>query len=172
MIEFVEVSEADLAEMRNVNQMVRDLMGAAPSPRQLGAAESRAMREQGRGWMGSLVFDDRATDRSIATEQGEITVRVVTVPEPSGVYLHIHGGGWTLGRHSHQDRLLTAIADGANVAVVSVDYRLAPEHPFPAGPDDCEAAAVWLIEHALAEFGSDRLTIGGESAGGHLAALT
>jgi len=53
-----------------------------------------------------------------------------------------------------------------------VEYRLAPEHPFPAGPDDCEAAAAWLVKHAKTEFGSDILTIGGESAGGHLSALT
>ena len=62
-----------------------------------------------------------------------------------GVYLHFHGGGMTLGSalamdDRNWDRQV------CNVAVVSVDYRLAPEHPFPAGPDDCEAAALWLVE--------------------------
>ena len=64
------------------------------------------------------------------------------------------------------------IAQACNVAVVSVDYRLAPEHPFPAGPDDCEAAALWLAEHAAGEFGTDRLLVGGESAGAYFSALT
>jgi acetyl esterase/lipase len=65
-----------------------------------------------------------------------------------------------------------AIARAANLAVVSVDYRLAPEHPFPAGPDDAEAAALWLIEHAGDELGTDRLVAGGESAGAYLTILT
>jgi acetyl esterase/lipase len=68
--------------------------------------------------------------------------------------------------------LLHTLATRAHLAVASVDYRLAPEHPFPAGPDDCEAAACWLVEHAQREFGTSRLLIGGESAGGHLSALT
>jgi acetyl esterase len=58
------------------------------------------------------------------------------------------------------------------MATVSVHYRLAPEHPYPAAPDDAERAALWLIENARDEFGTDRLTIGGESAGAHLAVVT
>ena len=68
--------------------------------------------------------------------------------------------------------MLERIANNTGLTVVSVEYRLAPEHPYPAGPDDCESAAVWLARHAKAEFGTDGLTIGGESAGGHLAAVT
>jgi acetyl esterase/lipase len=64
------------------------------------------------------------------------------------------------------------MAKKCNLAVVSVDYRLAPENPYPAGPDDCEAAAVWIAENAQKEFGSKRLIIGGESAGATLSAVT
>jgi acetyl esterase/lipase len=89
-----------------------------------------------------------------------------------GVYLHIHGGGWVFGSADGQDQRLWALAEQARLAVVSVEYRLAPEHPFPAGPDDCEAAARWLVDHAAAEFGTERLLIGGESAGAHLSVVT
>lgn len=91
---------------------------------------------------------------------------------PTGVYLDIHGGGWALGRAESTDQTNAALVENLGIATVSIDYRLAPEHPFPAGPDDCEAAALWLNEHAQSEFGSDRLLIGGGSAGAHLAALT
>jgi acetyl esterase/lipase len=88
------------------------------------------------------------------------------------VYLFFHGGGWVLGGAHRQDAHLQALARGAQVAVVSLEYRLAPEHPYPAGPDDCEAAALWLVDHARSEFGSTRLLIGGPSAGAHLAVVT
>ena len=64
------------------------------------------------------------------------------------------------------------MATQSNVAVVSVEYRLAPESPYPAGPDDCEDAALWLVKESASEFGTDRLVIGGESAGGHLSVVT
>ncbi|MGW6914668.1 alpha/beta hydrolase [Kitasatospora sp. NPDC054939] len=102
----------------------------------------------------------------------DVPVRVFVPDRVDGVYLHIHGGGWTFGSADGQDERLWSLAEAARLAVVSVEYRLAPEHPFPAGPDDCEAAARWLVRHAAAEFGTDRLLIGGESAGAHLAVLT
>jgi len=71
-----------------------------------------------------------------------------------------------------QDPMLERIVDATGFACASVEYRLAPEYPFPAGPDDCEAAAVWLAAHANEEFGTSVLSIGGESAGATLAALT
>jgi acetyl esterase len=104
--------------------------------------------------------------------EGGIKVRVFVPDHVDGVYLHFHGGGWAFGSADGQDERLWLLAERARLAVVSVDYRLAPEHPFPAGPDDCEAAARWLVEHAAAEFGSERLLIGGESAGAHLSVVT
>jgi acetyl esterase len=172
MIEWVEVPDEALEEMRAVNAMVGELMAAAPSIVEVGAQASRQARIDGQGWMGPIVRSDEATTRQIDTEAGPLDVRIVVPPQVDAVYLHLHGGGWVLGAADQQDNLLTTIAHGASVAVVSVEYRLAPEHPFPAGPDDCEAAAVWLVEHASDEFGTDRLIIGGESAGAHLAALT
>lgn len=88
-----------------------------------------------------------------------------------GTYLHFHGGGWALGTADGQDERLQDIADNCLLNCVSVDYRLAPEHPYPCGPDDCETAALWLLqgEHDL---NTETLTIGGESAGAHLSVVT
>ncbi|MFE1200511.1 alpha/beta hydrolase [Streptomyces sp. NPDC058762] len=108
-------------------------------------------------------------DRVVA---GGVKVRAFVPDHVDGVYLHIHGGGWAFGSADGQDEKLWRLAVEARLAVLSVDYRLAPEHPFPAGPDDCEAAARWLVDHAETEFGTGRLLIGGESAGAHLSVLT
>ena len=114
----------------------------------------------------------RAVDREIAGPAGPIRLRTFVPDRVDGVMLHLHGGGFIAGSPEMTDLLNEVVADSVHVAVVSVDYRLAPEHPYPAGPDDCEAAALWLLEHAEAEFGSGRLLIGGESAGAHLSAVT
>jgi acetyl esterase/lipase len=97
-----------------------------------------------------------------------VPVRVFTPDHVDGVYLHVHGGGWSFGSADGQDERLWRLAQETRLVVVSVGYRLAPEHPFPAAPDDCEAAARWV----LAEFGPARLLIGGESAGAHLSLVT
>ena len=119
-------------------------------------------------------LSDRAVDRFIDGPGGPIRLRTF-VPEggdAQAVMLHIHGGAWIMGAPEMSDLTNLMLSAELGIAVVSVDYRLAPEHPYPAGHDDCEAAAVWLLEHAEPEYGSARLLIGGESAGGHLAAVT
>lgn len=91
---------------------------------------------------------------------------------PLPALLYIHGGGWTIGSLNAYDRLCRHIAAAAGIAVVSLDYRLAPEHPFPAAVDD--AIAAWAaLPGVAARFGIDpeRLSIGGDSAGGNLSAV-
>lgn len=113
-------------------------------------------------------------DRFIAGPAGDIPVRVFIPEAPSGAYLHLHGGGWALGSEKNQDPMLRKIAAEAGLAVVSVGYRLAPEHPYPAGLDDCVAASQWLTENAaaLGVADPDAIAIGGESAGANLAVAT
>jgi acetyl esterase/lipase len=134
--------------------------------------EIRAERERGEGIWGPVLTVDSARVRTIPGPAGEIPIRVIAPDSPRGVYLHFHGGGWTIGAAHHADVPNQRIADECGLAVVSVDYRLAPEHPYPAGPDDCEAAALWIVEHASREFDTDRFLIGGESAGAHLTVVT
>lgn len=86
------------------------------------------------------------------------------------VYLHFHGGGMILGAPEMNDIANHDLCRRTGMAVVSVDYRMAPEYPYPAGPNDGVAVAAWLLEHAEQEFGSRRLLTGGESAGGYMAA--
>ncbi len=92
--------------------------------------------------------------------------------QPIGVFMHIHGGGWTFGAPDEFDAKNLALARESGVAVTSVRYRLAPEHPWPAALDDCLDAYAWLTERAKGEFGTSRVAIGGDSAGAHLAAAT
>jgi acetyl esterase/lipase len=119
---------------------------------------------------------ERAQEITIPGPGGDIPLRVFRPKERQarGVMLHIHGGGWVVGRASMNDVTNEARADDLGLVIVSVDYRLAPEHPYPAGPDDCEAAALWVLSRGKAELGVDpeRFLVGGESAGGHLAAVT
>ncbi|MEV6825132.1 alpha/beta hydrolase [Amycolatopsis sp. NPDC051102] len=90
----------------------------------------------------------------------------------NGVFLEIHGGGFFMGSAARSDIRNRRLADELGVVVASVDYRLAPEHPWPAAPDDCETAALWLVEHAQRRFGTAKLAVGGFSAGATLAMTT
>jgi acetyl esterase len=115
-----------------------------------------------------------ATLELIETPAGTLPLRILapTNGPANGVYLDIHGGGFYMDSAAHSDVRNRALAEAINFAVVSLDYRLAPEHPWPAAPDDCEAAALWLIDNAPDRFGTSQLTIGGFSAGATLALVT
>lgn len=114
-------------------------------------------------------------DRTIPGPAGDLSIRVyrpVDAGEATPCMLFFHGGGWVIGTIDTHDLVCRALCEAMDATVVSVDYRLAPEHPFPAAPDDCEAATRWVAEHG-AEIGVDgsRLAVCGDSAGGNLAAV-
>lgn len=116
----------------------------------------------------------RVEDRTIPGPRQPIPVRIYW-PEggqnlPGLVYYH--GGGWVFGTLDSIDRTMRALTNASGCVVVSVDYRLAPEHKFPAAVEDADAALVYVAEHA-GEFGIDpqRIAVGGDSAGGNLAAV-
>jgi acetyl esterase len=113
-------------------------------------------------------------DRRVPGPAGDISVRVYTPAPGTGLpgLVYFRGGGFVLGTLESCDRTCRDLAHRAGRVVVSVDYRLAPEHPFPAAVDDAYAATKYVVEHA-SEFGIDagQVAIGGESAGGNLATV-
>jgi len=172
---FVEpVEPAVLAETRTFNEALERLLATQPTVDTLPLDMVRRSRREGRGPFPPPVFLPAARDVMIPGRGGEIRLRVIAPPGPSrGAYLHIHGGGWALGDADMQDPALLELATATGLTAISVGYRLAPEHPYPAGADDCEDAARWLLDRGARELGvPDALTLGGESAGAHLAAVT
>lgn len=158
------------ADVVEYNQLANEASKQVPWP--MSAQEFRALLPAmlaAASPEGKLYVSPRARNLAIPVGDG-VTVRgrVIPVAEPTGVYVHLHGGGWTIGSSDHQDVLLERLADETGQTVVSIDYRMAPEHPFPTPLDDAEAATRWVIEHAGDEFGADRVAIGGESAGATL----
>jgi acetyl esterase len=140
----------------------------------LSPVEARQMFEQMRVPVpGEAVA--QVEDRTIPGPDGAIPVRIY-VPESAGTQppavAFFHGGGWVIGSLDTHDNTCRALANRAAAVVVSVDYRLAPEHRFPAAAEDCYAAARWIAERG-AELGVDgrRLAVAGDSAGGNLAAV-
>ncbi len=152
---------------------------------QVAAQESPSLSDQGvqmvrdgyvaaRGFLSEKPDVANVEDRAISGPAGDIPVRIYT-PAGQGPYpilVYYHGGGWVIGSIETHDGISRAYANAAGCIVVNVDYRLAPEHKYPAAADDAFAALNWVADHA-AEFDGDpsRIAVGGESAGANLAAV-
>jgi acetyl esterase len=126
---------------------------------------------------GALEPVDRVEDVVIARPNGGpgLAARAYrpTAVEPVGALLWLHGGGWCIGDLDGFDRVCRSLCNAAGATVVSVDYRLAPEHVYPAAVEDADLAVAWAAGHGAAQLGFDpaRVAIGGDSAGGNLAAV-
>ncbi|MEM7238227.1 MAG: alpha/beta hydrolase [Pseudomonadota bacterium] len=157
------------AETADFNRTLAEKLREAPRPFEVAVEQTRAARAAGEGLFpleGPL--DGSEWIGIPGADGGPRRVRL-TVPEspPRGVYLHIHGGGWTLGNPEHLDGFSQRIARTTGLAVASVNYRLSPENRWPGCAEDCEAAAAWALETF-----DGPMIIGGESAGAHLSAIT
>jgi acetyl esterase len=146
-----------------------------PDPRTPeGLREARALEEVRASGTVSATPTSSVVEAFAEIAGRRVPVRILA-PESGtarGVYLDVHGGGFYMGLSARGDARNRSLADDLGIAVVSVDYRLAPEHPWPAAPEDCETAALWLLEEAEERFGTTRLVIGGVSAGATLAMTT
>lgn len=149
-----------------------DQMGL-PSLPSLEPAQARELTAQLRGRiLGSQAV--ASVERTLPGAVGDIPVRIYTSEGSTTkpVLVYFHGGGWVLGDLDVADSICCSFALEAECVVVSVDYRLAPEHKFPAAVEDAYAVTSWVAENAQAFNGdSDRIAVGGDSAGGNLAAV-
>jgi len=114
---------------------------------------------------------DAAEERTISGEFGhDVPVRILRPASPAAaVLVSLHSSGWCIGAAIQDDELNTALVERLGIATVAVDYRLAPEHPYPAAFDDALSATKWVGEIGEAEFGTNRIMLCGHSAGAHLA---
>lgn len=111
-----------------------------------------------------------AVDSVVEIEAGAIPIRLYRPHKPRGLVVAFHGGGWLMGSRDSFDATCRHLAAESGLAVANVEYRLAPEHPFPAAFDDAVSATHWLASNAQSLEIPQRLVMFGESAGGNLAA--
>ncbi|SDY03472.1 alpha/beta hydrolase [Halobellus clavatus] len=169
--------ETRAAEPASEVQALLDARSAADAPplHEIPISEARAMHQEMLTVAEPTIDLAAVEDRTIAGPDGEIDVRIYDPggERPRSTILFFHGGGWVLGDIESYDETCRKVAEATDDVVVSVGYRLAPEHPFPAGLKDCYAALEWA--HAAAtDLGgdADRIVLAGDSAGGNLATAT
>ncbi|MCU0832101.1 MAG: alpha/beta hydrolase [Rhizobiaceae bacterium] len=159
-------------EVSVLNAAIIARLSEAPDIWSYPLPDIRKARAQGRGAFPLRPADPAAAVRFVPGRGAPIRVREIAPHHGAarGTYLHIHGGGWVMGTPEENDWHLRRIADATGLRTVSVDYRLAPEDPWPASADDCEDAALALLQENTDP--RHAWLIGGESAGAHLSAVT
>lgn len=164
--------EEHVEEMTRIAAIVAGLQGDAPT--EWSASAVAAARERFAAYARHPPeVTERFTDRTIGGPHGPIRLRVHVPDGPlRGVVLDWHGGGFFLGSPEMDDAFNLRHGAATGCVTVAASYRMGPEAPYPAGPDDAEATALWLIEHAVAEWGVPFNVVMGSSAGANIAAVT
>jgi acetyl esterase/lipase len=169
-----EVDQQDIDEARAFNAKLDAILASMPPLDTVAPELTRQQRRAGTPIAPAPVFLRGALDIEVPGPVSPIKVRIIHPDQkPTGIYLHLHGGGWTLGAHDMQDEALKLLANETGLVAASIGYGLAPERPYPDGPDDCEAAVLHLLEHGPRLLDAPSwFAIGGESAGAHLSVVT
>ncbi len=168
-----------LVEFDREVRQVLDLMqqsGSKPLDEMQMPEAREAYRQMGDAFGGPLVDMSAVTSHAATGSAGAVPLRLYRPGNlgegPAPALIYMHGGGWIIGDLQSHDKVCRRLADRAQCLVVAVDYRLAPEHPAPAGPDDVIASVGWIAGHAsMLGIDPSRLAVGGDSAGGSLAAV-
>ncbi|RTE70313.1 hypothetical protein BHE90_015292 [Fusarium euwallaceae] len=161
-----------------LNRSLQKLTESGPKWYHVGAPEYRLLRKRGLTQLPGATLLSSATSLAIPSRDDgrSIPCRIIKPRDSNvgsrGIFLHLHGGGWVLNDEESSDVYLQTIADTCQLTCVSLGYRLAPEHPFPAAPNDCVDGAQWIIDNASEIDDAGLAYIGGESAGANLALLT
>lgn len=167
----VSISQEALGEAKAFNKEMTEQLRALPDPWSFPPSVTRDRRLEGLGAFPIPTFSENAEDLEIEGPHGPIPLRLFRADANStrGVIIHFHGGGFVFGSAAFQDPYLEGMAKSTGLDVISVEYRLAPEHPFPQGPDDCEAACHWVLNEGSSQYGWNDFALTGESAGASLA---
>ncbi len=158
--------------------LAMEKLARVPQAETLPLAEARAELLRQQRMAGGHQHVGAVRDLKVDGAEGKLLARLYTPTErlgatPAPTMLFLHGGGWMYGDLESHDAPCRFLAEKSGVQLLAIDYRLSPEHKFPAAVEDCRAAYKWLVEHAQeVNADPDRLAVGGDSAGGALSAST
>ena len=155
-------------DINEMNEKIRSIISNAPPSHEIPYEILRQIRKDGGGILPNQIKSKLAKNKIIQYNNLTVEIREFSIKDPKFIYLHIHGGGWCLGSADAQDQELLEISKSLHCTVISIEYRLAPENPYPAAVDDCEAVTLWLINNNKNLNNCNQIVMGGESAGAQI----